>query len=370
MRIKNTKKKGFFNVLKKLEVWQKLAIITSGVVVVGGLTATVYALTSDNSDKDAVPAANSSDAILEVLSSQDTIVNESSSEINKEESSDLSSNESSNQDKKDKEDKEHSQDKNEKESPTTSPKKVSEKKDDTIDVSSKKESDVPPPEPVVLPEGYKEKYSKYYLANKDIAGWIKLAGTKLNYPVVQGKDNSYYLNHNEYKAHSCWGVPYMDYRITNEKDCQSTNTILYGHSDDKRGLQFSAIKGYRKIDFYKQHPTIEFDTVYSDGMYKVVALFIEDTKPGRKFYGYNNFINSSGEKEFNHFIENAKSKSYISTTVDVLPKDKLLTISTCEDTNVNNYNRLVLVARKVRPEEDTSVDTSGATQNAQQVLPK
>ncbi len=365
MRIKTSDKKGFFSLFKKLVIWQKAAVIISAVAIVGGVSTTVYALAMDKPNEPIVPVINSSD-----LSSTEPSVVVTSSEA---QSSEVPSSEATSSETSSVESPKESSKVSSKESSNAGSKLSSKETDKTSSVantSSKVISSTPPVKVADMPEGYQERFAPYYKANKDIAGWINLPGTKLDYPVAQGDNDSYYLDRNIYKEISGWGVPYMSCAVTSKKDYQSTNIILYGHSDDKRGLQLSAIKGFRKIDFYKQHPTIDFDTVYADGTYKIAAFFIENTKPGTSFFRYHTFIESTGDEAFNNFIANAKSRSYINTTVDVVPTDKLLTISTCEDTNPNNYNRLVLVARKVRPDEDLSVDTSGATQNTAQVLPK
>ena len=357
MRIKTNEKKSFLEGLKKLAVGPKIAIIASAVVVIGGgVYATVYAITNNDGQDPSVPAINSSTTSSDGVSSELTSSDLTSSD-------DMSSSDEST----------ISSGTEETESATTSSKKVTSSNASSIvaasgDTSSKATSSTPSPQTVEMPEGYQEKYAEYYKSNKDIAGWINLPGTKLDYPVAQGNDNYYYLNKNIYKEQSAWGVPYMDYTVAHTPDSQSTNTILYGHSDDKRGLQCSAVKGYRNVDFYKQHPTIDFDSVYSDGTYKIVSFFITNQNAGN-WFPYHTFI-EGGEQDVLNYVAQAKERSYINTNVDVVGTDKLLTIQTCEDTNASNFNRLVLVARKVRPGEDASVDTSGAAQNANQVLPK
>lgn len=227
--------------------------------------------------------------------------------------------------------------------------------------------EVTPVVEISLPEGYQEKFAKWYQANTDVQGWLKLDGTKLNYPVMQTTNDYYYLNRNLYKESDVWGIPYMSSFCTTDV---STNTILFGHSRDATGEQLSTLKNYRNIEFYKSNPVIEFDSVYADGDYKIIAYFIENTDEASTFFRYHEFINQTNADYINNFIEQAKLRSYINTTVDYLPTDKFLTISTCEDSNTSNFNRLVLVARKVREDETIYVDTTGATQNSNQLLPR
>lgn len=236
----------------------------------------------------------------------------------------------------------------------------------TFDLISPVSANVSASYNIALPAGYQEKFALWYQANSDIRGWLRLAGTKLDYPIMQTTNDTYYLNRNEYKQSSVWGVPYMSTYCTTGA---STNTVIYGHSRDATGEQLSAIKNYRDIDFYKANPVIEFDTVYGDGDYKIMALFIENTSESRNFFRYHQFVDQTDPAYIDNWIANVKARSYINTTVDYNYTDKFLTISTCQDTNTSNYNRLVLVARKVRADESSYVDTSLATQNTNQLLP-
>ena len=53
-------------------------------------------------------------------------------------------------------------------------------------------------EETILPE-----YGDLFLQNPDMVGWISIAGTKLNYPVMQTPNNpNFYLKHNFEKAYS------------------------------------------------------------------------------------------------------------------------------------------------------------------------
>lgn len=358
MRINKSKKSGGSNFLKNLAVWQKVVASLCSVAVVGGIGFGVYALTS--TEPENIPVNESTNTSSEANSDTSSKTSSTADIVppsSKEEESKPSSSETTSS----------------KGTPSSQATNSSKPTSSTAPAASKNETkptvSTPPAPAAKSSEGYQERFLPYFEKNTDIAGWIKLAGTKLDYPVVQGKDNIYYLDHDVYKKKDSWAVPYMDYRNQNTKDYQSTNTLIYGHSDDKRGLQLSTMKGFRKVDFYKQHPTIEFDSVYADGTYKIVAFYITNQNY-KNWLDYYNFIEPSSADALNSFVAGAKARSYINTNVDVLPTDKLLTIQTCEDTNSKNFNRLVMLARKLREGEDPSVDTSSATQNTAQVLPK
>lgn len=207
-------------------------------------------------------------------------------------------------------------------------------------------------------------FSKIRAYNQDVKAQIYLPGTKLNYWVAQGTDNSFYLNHNAYKQSFAWGTPMIDYRTTLTKDARSTNVVIYGHSNDKTGEHFSAIKNYNAngIEFYKQHPTIQFNTMFGDGNYKVFAMFLENVNVPGKSFGYHNFINAKSQEDFDAFVKEAKGRSFLTMPVDVQYGDELITLSTCLSTSSKN-SRYVLMARKVRPGESAAVEVDQVALN-------
>ena len=80
---------------------------------------------------------------------------------------------------------------------------------------------------------YKPTYTNinlnYYInKNKDTVGWIKIDNTKVNYPIVQSTNNTYYLDHDFYNTKTSIGWIYADYR--NNFDIFNNNTIIYGHN--------------------------------------------------------------------------------------------------------------------------------------------
>jgi len=87
--------------------------------------------------------------------------------------------------------------------------------------------------------------------NSNVVGWIVIEDTQVNYPIVQGKDNSYYLNHSFDKSWNSLGSIFMDYRSSN--DFSDYNTFIYGHHT-KNGSMFGELYKYMDATFYKEHP--------------------------------------------------------------------------------------------------------------------
>lgn len=107
----------------------------------------------------------------------------------------------------------------------------------------------------------------------EIQAWISLDQTEINYPVVQGKDNDYYLCHSYEKEKNPFGAIFMDYR--NQADFSDQNTILYGHNA-KRGGCFKDLHQYEDPDFVKKAPYIEIDSLVGHKRYKIFAVYEAD----------------------------------------------------------------------------------------------
>lgn len=121
----------------------------------------------------------------------------------------------------------------------------------------------------------------------------------------------------------------------------------------RTGTMFETLLQYRDMNFYKEHPTLTFDSVYEEGEYKVIGMFIANTRPeDGPIFDYLNFLDGT-EETFMEYVENVRERSLITTGVDVQPGDRLITLSTCsyEFTEA----RFVVVARKIREGEDPEV---------------
>lgn len=247
--------------------------------------------------------------------------------------------------------------------------KVSQKKLIPVESSSTIPSSVPSSEPssikpTNMPDGYLPEFEELYNTNKEVKAKLIIPNTKIDYPVVQKEGsigNSFYLNHNFEQKYSDWGNLFIDYRVDLTKEKTSKNIMMYGHGDDARGLQLSNMKKYRDVNFYKENPVITFDTVYEKAQWKIITMFKENVGKNNCFE-YWNSLELPTDDTFNSYIENVKRLAFFSPVVDVNPTDQLLSIQVCETSNTSNMNRLVLVARKVRPNENISVDTAQAKQ--------
>lgn len=215
--------------------------------------------------------------------------------------------------------------------------------------------------------GISRDFDQLYELNTDIKGWIQIPNTGLDLPVYQGKDNDYYLYRNYKQETTALGVPFIDWRATLTENYQSTNLTIYGHSANN-GTFFAPVKEYVDIEFYKSNPIITFNTIYGDAQYKIIGFFMEDVNVNNpKIFAYHDKIEMN-EAEFNSYIAETNKRTYFDTTVDVEYGDKLITLSTCQQSGTTDL-RYVLVARMVREGESTSVDVANATINKDMIMP-
>lgn len=204
--------------------------------------------------------------------------------------------------------------------------------------------------------------------NPDTVGWIKIDGTKVDLPVVlrngAEEGNTYYLTRNFYGSKAKAGTVFVDYRTTVMGRNQSENIVMYGHNEADNTM-FGDLDRYKtNIEFYKEHPTIKFNTNYEEGEYKIFAYFVTNVTPEQSADGtvfdYHNYIDMDRSR-FDEFIKNIQLRNQIITPVDVKYGDKIITLSTCS--SEFEPSRFVVFARKVRKGEDTSVDVASAVLN-------
>lgn len=177
-------------------------------------------------------------------------------------------------------------------------------------------------------------FDKLLSINSDVKGWLSVNNTKINYPVTQYSDNSFYLHHDIYSKEIMTGWVFMDYR-NNAVDLDQ-NTIIYGHN---------LLSGYMFGELYKTtysgwytnpyNQIITFNTVDTNMKWKIFSIYKTDYTTD---YLTTNFYN---DENFMNFISMLKDRSIYNFNVDINSNDKILTLSTCSG---SNNRRLVVHA--------------------------
>ena len=193
-------------------------------------------------------------------------------------------------------------------------------------------------QPVVL-----DKYEDLYNQNKSLIGWVKIADTVIDYPVMQTVNNEYYLDHNFHQEYDKNGSIFLDASCSVYP--RSMNLIIYGHHM-KSGKMFGSLQKYQNESYYKEHKYIEFDSIYEEGTYEVMFVFRDKVYSQEDVnFKYYEFIDANSEEEFNSYMDEMAAISYYDTGVVAQYGDQLLTLSTCDYQQDNG--RFVVVARRV-----------------------
>ena len=167
----------------------------------------------------------------------------------------------------------------------------------------------------------------------DIYAWIRIPGTKVDYPIVQSEgDNEYYLNHTIDGKKRTEGSIYTE--NYNSKDFMDPNTIIYGHNM-KNGTMFKTLHKYKDKKFLLDNSEIfiyQKDRVLK---YKIFAAYVSDNKHLLFKYDFED------ENIFENYLNNVLTKrdmsSNINTNVDVTASDKIITLCTCNNNDAQRY---------------------------------
>ena len=199
--------------------------------------------------------------------------------------------------------------------------------------------------------------AELYNKNQDVAGYVKIAGTKINYPVVFTPDDiNKYLYTNLDGAYSYAGEINMDYRCSIEPE--STNIILNGHNM-KDGSMFNSILKYEQKEYWEEHPIINYSTLYEEREYMVIFAYRDQVYSAREdVFRFAEFTDPMTEEEFNEGMEYMTSRAAYDTGLTAEFGDRLLLLVTCAYHTENG--RFVVVAKEVTtgPEETAPAATN------------
>ncbi len=203
---------------------------------------------------------------------------------------------------------------------------------------------VPTATPAPTPAPVENPYKDSFLANSDMAAWIQVPGTPIDYPVMWTlRDEEYYLYRDFNGKDNSNGCLILDTdSCTNPL---TTNLIIHGHNM-KSGAMFGSLKNYENADYYEDHKNITLYTADVERNYVVIAVFRSQVyKKSDQVFKYYKFFQAETEEEFNDFYQNIKALSVYDTNVTAEFGDHFLTLSTCA--YHVEQGRLVVVAKEV-----------------------
>ncbi len=161
--------------------------------------------------------------------------------------------------------------------------------------------------------------------NEDIVGWIFIPDTRISYPIVQGTDNDYYLNHTWKHNKSSMGSIFLE--CQNTPDFEEYNTIIYGHNLVNNPAMFTGLRQYEDPTFWKEHPSVYI--LNQDGVYRYDVFAAYNTGVRTIVYGLSITKDSIKEKVIQHAMDNTMIDTGITPEID----QNIITLSTCTDSN-------------------------------------
>ena len=172
--------------------------------------------------------------------------------------------------------------------------------------------------------------------NSDVVGWIYIPGTHVNYPIVQGSDNSYYLNRLFTKQWNSSGAIFEDYR--NASDFTDWHTIIYGHQMNNRTM-FHDLKLYEDQEFYDQQPIGYLLTPQGTYLLEFFSGYVSSVDTNAWDL---NFTESS----FASWLKDIQGRSAFTSQVQPGVGDRIVTLSTCSSAFENARFVLHAVVRQ------------------------
>lgn len=163
--------------------------------------------------------------------------------------------------------------------------------------------------------------SEYYKINSDYMGWLTIGNTVIDYPVVRGKDNEYYLHHNFYGEEDILGAIFMDYR--NIGMGLDQHTVIYGHYT-QYGQMFRELEKYLNEEFLLENQEFTFNNSYTNKRYKVFSV---NVAPANTEFLQTSF---KTDEEYQELLTTLQNASIFSLDVPVSVDDKILTLVSCE----------------------------------------
>ncbi len=168
-----------------------------------------------------------------------------------------------------------------------------------------------------------------HMQNSDTVGYLEIAGTAISYPVVRGRDNSYYTNHTFKKKKNAAGAIFLD--STNAASLTDFNLVLYGHNM-KDGSMFHELMQYRKTSFTGDHRHIVLTGLHEKKTFYVFSAYTASKNAEIRGFRY------STAQEKQTFLNVLVNRSDISAgSANLTSNSQIITLVTCRDNSEKDY---------------------------------
>ena len=185
-------------------------------------------------------------------------------------------------------------------------------------------------------------FDKLLEINPDTIGWIRFypEPSIINYPIVQGTDNSKYLKKTFSANENTLGAIFLN--VDNHADFSDRNSIIYGHRM-KDGSMFRHLQDYDSKEFWEKNP---YFYIYTPDGREITYHIYSVGQVNETSDTYKTVFES--DEDYQAFIDMTKKVSLYDTGVEVTAEDTIVTLSTC--TSASDEHRFVV--RGVKEKEE------------------
>lgn len=166
----------------------------------------------------------------------------------------------------------------------------------------------------------KDRFEGLRAVNEDIVGWIQVTGSKVDYPVLQARNNDYYLRRNALKEYAIHGSIFMD--ATSDASANKLQTVIYGHNM-KDGSMFGSLSQLKKIEAFEKNPQVIYEYPGGKSTWDIFSVYIY--KGGDRFFEFE----FASQAEFGRYVQEcAERNMHGALELTEIPA-RILTLVTC-----------------------------------------
>ena len=161
----------------------------------------------------------------------------------------------------------------------------------------------------------------YLEQNPDTVGYIRIDGTNIDYPVVQGTDNEYYLHHTFDHIRKTQGSIFVDCNVKLDPERMPRHTLIHGHHMRDRSM-FHNVSLFKERTFFTEHPYIHYETLYLDTLWQIFSVYVVDS---------NEYVPMvfKDDGAYIAYLEKTASRSMFPVDVSLSADDIIMTLNTC-----------------------------------------
>ncbi|MDE6730266.1 MAG: class B sortase [Oscillospiraceae bacterium] len=175
-------------------------------------------------------------------------------------------------------------------------------------------------------------------AYPDAVGWLYLPETNINYPLMQGEDNAFYLHHAYDGSSLSAGSVFLDYRC--EPRLLNPINVVYAHNM-KNGSMFAGLLKFGDSAYFDSHRYGWLAT--ADKVYRIDFFSLAKANYHDPIY--------DGSQPIHDWISRIQNLSVICKEISYDACDRFISLSTCSNEFANA--RTVLTGKLVEMEGDT-----------------